>query len=385
MPRSRKNPVSLSVTDRQRLEAMISHGRAPARQLTHARILLKADESENTPDEAWSDTGIADALESRRSTVFRVRTRFAREGSGGCFSPSPTEKHQAQKARWLRRGASDRSGLLRTSTGQKALEREAFGGSVRGVGGYRGACIPGIGAAHSQKSKLKPWLSGQWSIPPQQDADFVWRMEDVLEVYTRSYDERFPQVCLDEKSKQLVSDVREPLAAAAGRPARHDYEYERNGTANLFIISEPLAGWRHIKVTERRTKLDWAQCIQELVDIHYPHAEKIVLVMDNLNTHTPAALYEAFTPAQARRLASRLQIHYTPKHGSWLNMAEIELSVLARQCLDQRIPDCQALAEEVGAWESERNASESSIEWRFTTDEARIKLKHLYPEIVAST
>lgn len=210
-------------------------------------------------------------------------------------------------------------------------------------------------------------------------------MEDVLEVYTRSYDKRFPQVCLDEKSKQLVGEVREPLAAAAGRPARHDYEYERNGTANLFIVSEPLAGWRHIKVTERRTKLDWARCIQELVDIHYPHAEKIVLVMDNLNTHTPAALYEAFTPVEARRLASRLEVHYTPKHGSWLNMAEIELSVLARQCLDQRIPDREALAGEVGAWEDERNAAESSIEWRFTTDEARIKLKHLYPEIVENT
>lgn len=228
-------------------------------------------------------------------------------------------------------------------------------------------------------------MSGQWSIPPRQDADFVWRMEDVLEVYTRSYDERFLQVCLDEKSKQLVGEVREPLAAAPGRPARHDYEYERNGTVNLFIVSEPLTGWRHIKVTERRTKLDWARCIQELVDIHYPHAEKIVLVMDNLNTHTPAALYEAFTPAQARRLASRLEVHYTPKHGSWLNIAEIELSVLARQCLDQRIPYREALVGEVGAWEDERNAAESSIEWRFTTDEARIKLKHLYPEIVENT
>jgi transposase len=207
-------------------------------------------------------------------------------------------------------------------------------------------------------------------------------MEDVLEVYTRPYEERFPQVCLDEKSKQLVGEVREPLAVLPGRPARYDYEYERNGTANLFIISELLAGWRHISVTERRTKIDWANCIKELVDLHYPEAEKIVLVLDNLNTHTPGALYEAFTPTEARRIAKNLEIHYTPKHGSWLNMAEIELSVLARQCLDQRIPDQQTLAEEVGAWEAERNAVESSIEWRFTTQEARIKLKHLYPEIV---
>ena len=207
-------------------------------------------------------------------------------------------------------------------------------------------------------------------------------MEDVLEVYTRPYDERFPQVCLDEKSKQLVGEVREPLAAGPGRVARHDYEYERKGTANLFIVCEPLAGWRHISVTERRTKVDWAHCIKELVDVHYPHAERIVLVLDNLNTHTPAALYEAFDPAEARRLCERLEIHYTPKHGSWLNMAEIELSVLARQCLDQCIPDREALAGEVDAWEAKRNVAESSIDWRFTSDEARIKLKHLYPEIV---
>jgi hypothetical protein len=208
-------------------------------------------------------------------------------------------------------------------------------------------------------------------------------MEDVLEVYTRPYDPSRPQVlCLDEKNKQLVREVREPLAAKPGRAARHDYEYERNGTANLFIVCEPLAGWRHLKVTDRRTKIDWAQCIKELVDVHYPHAEKIVLVMDNLNTHTPAALYEAFDPAQARRLLESLEIHYTPNHGSWLNMAEIELSVLARQCLQRRISDREALAGEVEAWEEERNSVESSIEWRFTSDEARIKLKHLYPEIV---
>ena len=207
-------------------------------------------------------------------------------------------------------------------------------------------------------------------------------MEDVLEVYTRPYDERFPQVCLDEKSKQLLAEVREPLAASPGRPARQDYEYEREGTANLFIVSEPLAGWRHFSVTERRTKIDWAHCIKELVEIHYPKAERIVLVMDNLNTHTPSALYEAFTPVEARRIASKLEIHYTPKHGSWLNMAEIELSVLSRQCLDRRIPDRESLAGEVGAWEAERNAAASSIDWRFTTEEARIKLKHLYPEIV---
>ena len=208
-------------------------------------------------------------------------------------------------------------------------------------------------------------------------------MEDVLEVYSRPYDVRFPQVCLDEKSKQLVGEVREALGAEPGRGARHDYEYERNGRANLFIVCEPLIGRRHLSVTERRTKIDWAHCVKELVEVHYPQAERIVVVMDDLNTHTPAALYEAFAPAEARRIYEKSEIHYTPNHGSWPNMAEIELSVLARQCLeDRRIPDRESLAEEAGAWEAERNAAESSIDWRFTAADARIKLKRLYPETV---
>jgi hypothetical protein len=246
----------------------------------------------------------------------------------------------------------------------------------------RRAHLPRVGGAHPEKSAIKPWLNGQWSIPPKHDAEFVRLMEDVLEVYTRPYDEHFPQACLDEKSKQLVAEVKEPLAASPGQPARHDYEYERKGTANLFVVCEPLAGWRRISVTERRTKIDRAHCTKELVEDHYPHAEKIVVVLDNLNTHTPAAPYEAFDPAEARRLLGRLEIHYTPKHGSWSNMAEIELSVLARQCLNRRIPNREALAGEVGAWEEERNAAESAIDWRFTSAEARIKLEHLYPAIV---
>lgn len=208
-------------------------------------------------------------------------------------------------------------------------------------------------------------------------------MEDVLEVYTRPYDPLRPQVCLDEKSKQLTSDVREPLPAEPGRAAKEDYHYEREGVANIFIVSEPLAGRRHITITERRTKIDLAHQVKELVDIHYPNAEKIVLVMDNLNTHNPSSLYEAFEPEEARRMTERLEIHHTPKHGSWLNMAEIELSALARQCLaGRRIPDKGTLAGEATAWEDRRNAAGSSIDWRFTAADARIKLKHLYPETV---
>lgn len=206
-------------------------------------------------------------------------------------------------------------------------------------------------------------------------------MEDVLEVYHRPYDPQRPQVCLDEATKQLLADTREPLPLAPGLPRRQDYEYERQGTSNLFLSFEPLQGRRRVKVTERRTKVDWAEMIREIVDVDYPEAETIVLVVDNLNTHTLGALYEAFAPAEARRIARRLEIHYTPKHGSWLNMAEIELSVLARQCLGQRLADAETLTEEVAAWEERRNKAGARTEWRFTTEDARIKLKHLYPSL----
>ncbi len=204
-------------------------------------------------------------------------------------------------------------------------------------------------------------------------------MEDVLDVYTRPYDPRRPQVCLDETSRQLLGEVIPPLPPAPGRPAREDYEYTREGVCNLFLVTEPLRGWRHATLSDRRTRLDFAHCIKELVEVHYPRAEKIVLVLDNLNTHTPASLYEAFPPAEAKRLTERLEIHYTPKHGSWLNMAEIELSVLAAQCLDRRLPDRATVEREVAAWEAARNAATKAIDWRFATADARIKLKHLYP------
>ncbi len=206
-------------------------------------------------------------------------------------------------------------------------------------------------------------------------------MEEVLDVYTRPYDPRYPQVCMDEASKQLLRDSRAPLPLKPGQVTRVDYEYEREGVANLFLFCEPLAGRRWVDVTEHRTKADWARQIQELVDVRYPEAERIVLVMDNLNTHTPASLYEVFPPAEAKRLADKLEIHHTPKHGSWLNIAEIELSVLSRQCLDRRVPDFATLAVEVAAWEAQRNAVGGTVDWRFTTADARVKLKRLYPSL----
>jgi len=204
-------------------------------------------------------------------------------------------------------------------------------------------------------------------------------MEDVLEVYQRPHNPDRPVVCVDETSKQLVADTRVPIAAKPGQVARHDHEYERNGTANLFMMFAPLEGWRHVEVTDRHTAVDYAHILKDLSDTHFPRAEKIVLVQDNLNTHKPASLYEAFPPAEARRLVERFEWHYTPKHGSWLDMAESELSVLSGQCLDRRIADKQTLTKEVAAWEDCRNKKHAKADWHFTTADARVKLKRLYP------
>jgi transposase len=230
-----------------------------------------------------------------------------------------------------------------------------------------------------KKNELKPWLKTQWCIAPKANAEFVYHMEDVLEVYTRPYDPRYPQICMDEISKQLLKDTRERLAIQEGQPERVDYEYKREGVCNVFLACEPLGGKRMLQVSDRRTKTDWACFVRELIDGEYRHAEKIVLVMDNLNTHTPSSFYEAFPPEEARRLTEKLEIHYTPKHGSWLNMAEIELSVLARQCLAERIESKQQLQHHVAAWQERRNQVQATINWRFTTADARIKLKRLYP------
>lgn len=218
-------------------------------------------------------------------------------------------------------------------------------------------------------------------IPPKENAAFVASMEDVIEVYHRPRDAAKPLVCLDETSKQLVAETRAPLPVQPGQPARHDYEYERNGTANLFMLFAPLEGFRHVEVTERRTAIDYAHILRNLSDVHFPNAEKIVLVQDNLNTHAPASLYEAFEPAEARRLVERFEWHYTPKHGSWLNLAESELAVLSSQCLDRRIPDAQMLTREVEAWQKRRNTHNAKADWQFTTADARIKLKSLYPAL----
>jgi hypothetical protein len=224
-------------------------------------------------------------------------------------------------------------------------------------------------------------LKEEWCIPPKENAEFVCAMEEVLAMYHQPYDPHRPLVCFDEGSRQLTKETRHALPTRPGDVTKYDYEYERNGTSNLFMFFAPLESWRHGKVTARRTMIDFAHCMRDLVDIHFPDAEQIDLVMDNLNTHKLASLYEAFSPAEARRIIEKITIHYTPKHGSWLNMAEFELSVRQRQCLKARMPDQDTLRDKVSAWEQARNTSQATVHWRFTTEDARIKLHKLYPSI----
>lgn len=218
-------------------------------------------------------------------------------------------------------------------------------------------------------------------IPPAQNGEFVARMEEVLDTYCLPHDPQIPLICMDEQPVQLIKETRPPLPVRPGSPQRVDYEYERNGTANIFMFTEPLQGRRQVHVRPQRTAVDWANEIQHLLEVEYPEAERIRLVCDNLNTHKLGSLYEAFTPETARRLAQRLEIHYTPKHGSWLNIAELELSVLTRQCLDRRMPDLDTLRQETHAWETWRNTAQKGVDWQFTTPDARIKLRRLYPQI----
>jgi len=226
-----------------------------------------------------------------------------------------------------------------------------------------------------------PWLEKSWCIPPEADAEFVARMEDLLELYQLPYDRRFPVVGMDEMPKQLIAETRIPLPVREGHPRLYDYEYERKGVCNLFLFVEPLRGWRKVFVRDRRTKVDWAECVRVVLEEIYPKATCVRLVQDNLNTHTIGSLYEAFAPEEARRLARRLEIHPTPVHGSWLNMAETELSILHGQCLDRGLDAAHVVRREAGGWEARRNEAKVTINWRFTVADARVKLKSVYPSI----
>ena len=368
----KKYVVTLTDDEREQLLKVIGSGTAKARTISRARILLKANE-------AWQDQEIILALDVSIPTIERVRKQFVFEGFEASLKSRRSKRIYSRKldgeqearlvalvcssppegyGRWSLRLLADRVVQMKIID---SISHE----TVRQI---------------LDDNELKPWRREEWCIPAA-NSEFVYHMEDVLDVYKRPVDPKRPLVCFDESPEQLVSETRQALPMAPGQPEKFDYEYRREGVANLFMFFAPLQNWRNIKVTDQRTKSDLAYCMRDLVDIHFPQAEKIVIVEDQLNTHSPACLYEVFVPAEAKRILDKLEFHYTPKHGSWLNMAEIELSVLNRQCLNRYIPSQSVLIRETAAWSLQRNNKQATVDWQFTTDDARIKLKRLYPSI----
>jgi transposase len=370
---AKKYIVTLSKSEQEMLKNLTTSGTQRVRKIAHANILLNA----NT---GWQDQEISKALRVSVPTIERVRQRFVEKGIEGALTPRrTTRKYQhlldgAQEAHLIALACgSPPIGFRRWSL--RLLANEMV--KMEYVDEISYETIRSV----MEGNELKPWLKEEWCIPPEQNAEFVYHMEDVLDVYHRPFDPNRPLVCFDETPVQLISETRQSIPVQTGQLARYDYEYRRQGSANLFMFFAPLQNWRHVKVTEQRTKKDWAWCMHDLVYQHFPNAERCILVEDNLNTHSPAALYEVFEPAKAKRILDRLEFHFTPKHGSWLNMAEIEFSVISRQCLSGYIPEIETLERETSAWEIERNTKKATVEWRFTTDDARIKLKKLYPVI----
>jgi transposase len=367
--------VDLTDEERIHLEQLISQGKGAARTIRRANILLMADRRAHTDDE------IATSLNVGRSTVFRVRHRFVEEGvesalterrrAGGLRKLGPKEeailigvacsKPPEGRARWTLQLLADQVVAL---TEVEAVSADTVGRRLR-------------------DNKLKPWQKKMWCIP-KVNAHFVSRMEDVLDLYAEAHDPKRPVVCIDEAMKQMVGETRSPIPPKPGRLERYDYEYKRAGTANIYLMLDRLRGWRHAKITDRKCNADYAHLMRDLVDIHYPDADCIRVVQDNLNTHKPESLYVTFPPEEARRILRKLEFHYTPKHASWLNMVEIEIGVMNKQCLDRRIGDRTTLETEVLAWEEERNLAGATINWMFDVDRARTKLGRAYPRINVS-
>jgi transposase len=362
--------VELSQVERTELKALLSGGKHASRKLKRAQILLAADAGAG-------DEEIARSVGVGGSTVYRTKRRFVEGNLERALSEEPrpgaerklTGKEEALlvatacasppkgRARWTLKLLA---GAIIKLTDHNSLSHE----TVR---------------RRLAENDLKPWRKDMWCIP-QVDGEYVARMEDVLDLYAEAPDPKRPVVCLDESPVQLIGEVRQPILAKPGRLERYDYEYRRNGTVNLFVLLDVHRPWRKVKLTERRTAEDYARCIRDLVDIHYPDAETIRIVQDNLSTHSAGALYQTFLPTEARRILRRVEFHYTPKHASWLNMVEIEIGVLRRQCLDRRIDDPKRLRREITAWERQRNTARSRIKWMFTTEKARAKLARAYPD-----
>ena len=362
--------VELSQAERTELTALLSGGKHAARKLKRAQILLAADAGA-------SDEEIASSVGVGGSTVYRTKRRFVEGNLERALSEEP------------------RPGAERKLTGKEEalLVATACSSPRRAAPAGRWSCWPVRWSSSPSttslsretvrrrlaENDLKPWRKDMWCIP-QVDGEYVARMEDVLDLYAEAPDPKRPVVCFDESPVQLIGEVRQPIPAEPGQLERYDYEYRRNGTVNLFVFLDVHRPWRKVKVTERRAAEDYAQCMRELVDVHYPDAERIRVVQDNLSTHSAGALYQAFPPAEARRILRRLEFHYTPKHASWLNMVEIEIGVLRGQCLDRASTTRKRLVAEIAAWERQRNAAGARIKWMFTTEKARAKMGRAYPE-----
>jgi transposase len=359
--------ITLTSEEREQLRSFVQGGKGRFRRLKRAQILLAASSGS-------SDATIAKNVAVGASTVYRTKRRFVEEGLEAALSEEPRPGADRKLA------AKEEALLVATACSAPPAGRARWTLALLADAMVR---LTKHGSLSSEtirrrlaENQLKPWQKKMWCIP-KVDAEFVARMEDVLELYGEAPNEQRPVVCFDETPRQLIGESRVPVLAKPGKPARLDYEYVRNGTANVFMFVDAHRPWRHAKVTDRRTSHDFAECMRDLVDVHYPVADQIRVVMDNLSTHTPAALYESFDPTEARRILRRLEFHYTPKHASWLNM--VEIGVMVSQCLDRRIASKSVLVKEVKAWERHRNRDKSRIRWLFTLDRAREKLGRAYP------
>jgi transposase len=365
--------VDLSEAERSELEALLRGGRRAARTLKRAQILLAADAG--MPDET-----IAQSLGVGGSTVYRTKRRFVE----GNLDKALHEEPRPGAARKL--SAQEEALLVATACSRPPEGRarwtiELLAGEIVRLTEHDGISRETV-RRRLAENELKPWREKMWCVP-KIDGEYVARMENVLDLYAEPPDPKYPVVCLDESPVQLIGEVREPIAAAPGQIERVDYEYRRCGTVNLFVAVDAHRSWRKVSVTQQRTAQDYAERLRELVDVDYPGATCIRVVQDNLSTHTPGALYEAFPAPEAHRILERLEFHYTPKHASWLNMVEIEIGVLKGQCLDRRIDDRVELEREIAAWQRRRNAAGARVKWMFTTEKARAKMGRAYPKPAA--
>ncbi len=361
--------VTLTSDERAQLQELVRGGKGAVRKIKRAQILLAADAKS-------TDEAIADNVGVGTSTVYRTKQRFVEEGLEQALSESP----RPGAPRKL--DASDESFLIAVACSKPPAGRAKWTMQLLADEMVRLTAHDSLSDETIRRRlaemPLKPWQEKMWCIP-EINGEYVARMEDVLQLYAEAPDPGRPVVCFDETPRQLIGEERVPIPAEPGKPRRVDYEYVRNGTANVFMFIDVNRPWRRAKVTDQRTCIDFAECMRELVDVHYPEAERIRVVLDNLSAHSAGALYQAFAPDEARRILNRLEFHFTPKHASWLNMVEIEIGVMVRQCLDRRIPDKDTLVTEIASWERRRNAEGAKIKWLFTVDRARQKLGRAYP------